>query len=335
MFNNLSEKEKTILSLKEGANIHKEVRKFIKPHLKPGIKLVDIARLIEYKTRQLSEELSSRNSNYKSTNYGIGFPSCLSLNNVAAHYHPINNSNNRYIEGDVLKIDFGTEVNGWIIDSAFTITDNPIYFNLLNAVKEGVYKGIETAGVDVRINEWGKNLQKIVESYETEFNGKKFPIKVITNLSGHSIGNNGVVHGDIRLSPFETDTDLGRMKKGVYAIEILAVTSIEPKYKNNMPINTTENGMVTLYSLNNKYKFNPMNNSSNTINLFYKRFGYLPFTTRYLTEYGLQQLLAVDTKYVNYHYPLIMPPTCIVAHFEHTLYIDDTQKIVFSKGDDY
>ena len=330
MYNNLLEKEKeqTIDSLNKGAIIHKQVRQFIKPYLNHGVKLVDIAQLLEYKTKQLSDELLTKSNNYKSINYGIGFPSCLSLNNVSAHYHPINNSQEKYNRGDVFKIDFGTEVNGWIIDSAFTITENPIYFNLLESVKKGVYEGIDKAGVDVRINDWGEHLQEIVESYETEYNGNIYPIKVITNLSGHSIGKNGVVHGDIRLSPFKTDTDLGKIKEGVYAIEILAVTSIDPKYKNNMPVNTVENGISTLYSLNSKYKFNPNYP-------FYKKFGYLPFTNRYLTEYGLSELYKVDKKFVNYHYPLLMPPTCNVSHFEHTLYIDDNKKIVFSKGEDY
>ena len=322
------EKDYTIDSLYKGAEIHKQVRKFLNPYLKPGIKLVDIAKLIEYKTKELSD--NNYNNNYTSINYGIGFPCCLSLNNVAAHCHPINDYDTTiYNKDDVLKIDFGTEVNGWIIDSAFTITKNNIYNNLLKSVKEGVYEGIKTSGVDVNINDWGEHLQELVESYETVNNGKRYPIKVITNLSGHSINKHGVIHGDIRLSPFKTDVPLGKMKEGVYAIEILATTSVDPRYSFNLPTNTTEdNNTVSLYSLNNKYKFNDSFP-------FYKKFKYLPFTNRYLTEYGLKELYNIDKTYVNYHKPLLMPETCNVSHFEHTLYINDNSngrnnKIIFS-----
>ena len=324
-----NEKNNIIDSFEKASIIHKQVRQFIKPYLKPGIRLVDIAQLIEYKTRLLSEDLCNNNNNYCSINYGIGFPSCLSLNNVAAHCHPKDNNDIQiYKKEDVLKIDFGTEINGWIIDSAFTITENPIYYDLLKSVKEGVYEGIKTSGVDVNINDWGEHLQELVESFETEYNGKRYPIKVINNLSGHSIGKNGVVHGDIRLSPFKTDTNLGKFKEGPYAIEILAVTSLNPKYSFNLPTKTYEEGLVTLYSLNKHHKYN-------NYFPFYKKFKYLPFTNRYLTDFGLSELYNIDKKYINHHKPLLMPESCNVSHFEHTLYIDENTKKIFSISNDY
>ena len=44
---------------------------------------------------------------------------------------------------DVMKIDFGTQVNGNIIDCAFTVSFNPVYDNLLTAVKEATNEGIK------------------------------------------------------------------------------------------------------------------------------------------------------------------------------------------------
>ena len=40
-------------SLEYAATIHKEVRRFLQPYLRPGTKLVDIAKLIEMKTTEL------------------------------------------------------------------------------------------------------------------------------------------------------------------------------------------------------------------------------------------------------------------------------------------
>jgi methionyl aminopeptidase len=102
-------------SLEKGAYIHKEVRKYLYKFLKPNIKLLDIAKIIETKTKELSV-------NDNTINYGIGFPSSLSLNDCAAHYHPLSNDDTIVTKNDILKIDFGIEINGWIIDSAFTIT---------------------------------------------------------------------------------------------------------------------------------------------------------------------------------------------------------------------
>jgi methionyl aminopeptidase len=44
---------------------------------------------------------------------------------------------------DVLKVDFGVHVNGRIVDSAFTVAANPVYDNLLAAVKEATNTGLK------------------------------------------------------------------------------------------------------------------------------------------------------------------------------------------------
>ena len=58
-------------SIKVGASIHKEIRRFIRPHLKPGLKLSELANLIENKCVELTDG--------KGVNSGIGFPSSLSV----------------------------------------------------------------------------------------------------------------------------------------------------------------------------------------------------------------------------------------------------------------
>jgi methionyl aminopeptidase len=43
---------------------------------------------------------------------GIAFPTGCSLNNVAAHYSPNKGDNTVLTYDDVMKVDFGTQVNG-------------------------------------------------------------------------------------------------------------------------------------------------------------------------------------------------------------------------------
>ena len=74
---------------------------------------------------------------------GIAFPTGCSINECAAHYTPNPGDDTVLGKDDVMKIDFGTQVNGNIIDCAFTVAFNPVYDNLLNAVKEATNEGIE------------------------------------------------------------------------------------------------------------------------------------------------------------------------------------------------
>ena len=59
---------------------------------------------------------------------------------------------------DVMKIDFGTQVGGLIIDCAFTVAFNPTYDNLLMAAKEATNTGIREAGIDARLGEIGEAI---------------------------------------------------------------------------------------------------------------------------------------------------------------------------------
>ena len=65
------------------------------------------------------------------------------MNEIAAHWTP-NPGRKEVIldKSDVLKVDFGVHINGRIVDSAFTTSFDPMYDNLLTAVKEATNTGI-------------------------------------------------------------------------------------------------------------------------------------------------------------------------------------------------
>jgi len=66
-------------------------------------------------------------------------------------------------------------VIGRIIDSAFTLTFDPVYDNLLAAVKDATNTGVREAGIDVRMGDIGAAIQEVMESYEVEIGGKTYP----------------------------------------------------------------------------------------------------------------------------------------------------------------
>lgn len=81
--------------------------------------------------------------NEKGLEAGLAFPTGCSLNNCAAHYTPNAGDETVLQYDDVCKIDFGTHVNGHIIDCAFTVSFNPKYDKLLEAVKAATNAGIK------------------------------------------------------------------------------------------------------------------------------------------------------------------------------------------------
>jgi len=112
--------------------------------------LVDICNEIENLNRFLVGE--------KGLEAGLGFPTGCSLNHVAAHYTPNNGDFTTIEYDDVCKIDFGTHVEGHIIDCAFSVAFNPRYDNLLHAVKDATRTGVMESGIDARLGEIGESI---------------------------------------------------------------------------------------------------------------------------------------------------------------------------------
>jgi methionyl aminopeptidase len=55
-----------------------------------------------------------------------------------------------------MKIDYGSHVKGLLTDCAFTVAFDPVYDNLIAAVKDATNTGIRAAGIDVRLTDIGE-----------------------------------------------------------------------------------------------------------------------------------------------------------------------------------
>lgn len=152
--------------IRRAAEAHRQVRAYARKAIKPGMSMTDIANLVEDSIRTIIEE--------NGMEAGIGFPTGLSLNEVAAHYTP-NAGDKRILQvGDVLKVDIGIQASGRICDSAFTLTfeEDSKWNPLLEATRAATNAGIRAAGIDARLGEVGAAIQEVMESHEFEADGK-------------------------------------------------------------------------------------------------------------------------------------------------------------------
>lgn len=160
-------------SIRRAAEVHRQVRQYAAARIKPGMTMTSIAEMVEDKVRELAEvdgSTISKGPGFPKS--GIGFPTGVSLNHVAAHYTPNAGDSKVLGPSDVLKIDFGVHVNGRIVDSAFTMSMDHKYDRLLEAVKDATNTGVREAGIDVRVGDLGGIIQEVMESYEVEADGK-------------------------------------------------------------------------------------------------------------------------------------------------------------------
>lgn len=312
-------------AFRKSAEIHRRVRKHFYNTVKPGFTTTEVAETIENAVRTFMDSKDPIQA-------GIGFPTGVSLNHCAAHYTPNAGDKTVLKHEDVMKVDYGIHVNGYIVDCAFTCTFDDRYDNLLKAVKEATNTGIREAGIDVRLTDIGEAIQEVMESYEVELDGKTYPVKCIRNLNGHNIGQYRI-HGG-KSVPIVKNGDETKMEEGeAFAIETFG---------------TTGRGLVIPEGECSHYAKNPdapnvplrLNRAKTLLDAIDKNFGTLPFCRRYLDRIGEDKYLLALNNLVRAGIVQDYPPLNDVrgsytAQYEHTILLHPTRKEVVSRGEDY
>lgn len=298
---------------------------------------MDLCTQLEEKNRALVEEAGFAR--------GIGFPTGCSLNHVAAHYTPNVGDDTVLSYGDVMKIDFGTQVDGRIIDSAFTVAFDPQFDPLLEAAKCATEEGVSCAGIDARLCEIGAAIQEVMESYEVEIGGTSYPVKCIRNLNGHSIGPYQI-HAGKSVPIVKGAEHLTKMEEGeIFAIETFGSTGrghVVEDMECSHYAKTFDAPHVPLRLPRAKKLLSHIN----------RTFGTLPFCRRWLERpdggsstinprgakqerYIMALRNLVDNGIVTAYPPLCDIKGCYTAQYEHTIILRPTCKEILSRGDDY
>ena len=209
---------------RKAGRINAEVRKDIQKILKPGLKILDLADRIE----ELVEKKGAKPA----------FPVNISINDVAAHYTPTVNDATEIGEGDLVKIDIGTHIDGYIGDMAFTYCSQPSH--LITASEKVLEKAIKIIKPGVSVSEIGTVIEETAKAQD---------VGVIVNLTGHTLDKfmfhgppsilnvkNDIKHkfkeGDvIALEPFITESN-GQIKNSG-TVEIF-------RYMMDRPVRLTE-----------------------------------------------------------------------------------------------
>jgi methionyl aminopeptidase len=313
-----------INEVRQCAEVHREVRKYMHTIAKPGILMSDLCNKLEDSVRKLIDE--------RGLDAGIAFPTGCSLNYVAAHWTPNAGDKTVLQYDDVMKLDFGTQINGRIVDSAFTVAFNPRYDPLLKAVKEATDTGIRESGIDVRLCDIGEAIQEVMESYEIELDGKTHSVKAIRNLNGHSIAPYRIHAG--KSVPIVKGGEATKMEEG----EFFAIETFGSTGKGLV----REDLEVSHYMKNFDVGHVPLRlpRAKQLLGVIDRNFGTLAFCRRYLDRLGEEKYLMAlknlcDAGVIDPYPPLVDNKGCYTAQYEHTIYLHPTRKEVLSRGDDY
>ncbi len=272
--------------------------------VEPGVRLIDIVEYVEKRIRELGGEPA--------------FPCNISVNSVAAHYTPQIGDDTTIPEGAVVKIDVGVHVDGYIADTAATVSLDPAYEPLLDAARDALENALAVVGPGVKFSEVGKVVEKAIRARG---------YNPIVDLSGHSLARYRIHAGD-SIPNFHDPYTRGRFTPGrAYAIEPFATNGVG---------RVTSLDLVTIYAYTGlpprRKKLGET--EKKVLDEVVKRFRTLPFTERWLADIApLDQLRQALTRLARrgllHAYPVLVEASNgIVAQFEHTVLVLRDQVLV-------
>lgn len=156
--------EEVLNNYKKAQKISEDVMKFARDLVEEGAKVLDIANSTEEKIKSLGGKPA--------------FPVNISLNENAAHYTPDINDTLVLKADDLVKIDVGVHVNGYIWDSAFTVCVGEKTHPLIEASEKALKEAIKLIKAGTKVCE----ISEVVENTIVELG-----FKPIRNLSGHGL----------------------------------------------------------------------------------------------------------------------------------------------------
>ncbi len=194
------------------------------------------------------------------------FPVNTSINEIAAHYTAEPNDEITISDTDLIKIDLGVQINGYIADTAVTVCYDPQYDNLVQAAEDALQHAMSMIKIGVKASDIGRTIEKIV---------KQMGFKPIANLSGHSL-DQYTIHAGKSIPNIWSIGSFSLSGKVAYACEPFVTTSKglgfvrEGKIKNIF-------AMVSRKKTKNE-------EADEMLDFIWENFNMLPFALRWLVK---------------------------------------------------
>jgi methionyl aminopeptidase len=193
-------------SLRQAGRIHSEVSETAREMVEEGASLLELAEKVEDEIREKGG--------------APAFPVNISRDEEAAHATPARDDDDTFGE-EMVNVDIGVHVDGWIADAAFTV-DMSGNDEIVEASQAALDAALETVEAGVSTAEIGTVIEETIDGYG---------YNPVYNLTGHGLGeykqhtspsipNRGVDQGVtleegdvVAIEPFATDGG-GKVKEG-------------------------------------------------------------------------------------------------------------------------
>ena len=240
------------------------------------------------------------------------FPVNTSINEVAAHYTAEPNDPLTIKNDDLVKIDLGAQINGYIADTAVTVCYNPEFDNLVQAAELSLSNAMSMIKVGVKSSDVGRTIEKTI---------KQMGFLPIANLSGHSLDQYTIHAGKSVPNIWSI---------GSFTFNENQASACEPFVTTGDGLGFVHEGKIkNIFALSSRKKTKDKE-ADKMLDYIWQNFNLLPFALRWLTneweEKEARNLLEVLVKKKAVHaYPVLVEGNGQrVTQAEHTFIPNET-----------
>ncbi|TRY68376.1 hypothetical protein TCAL_12211 [Tigriopus californicus] len=229
--------------------------------------------------KRIEEETSQAFKKDKKISKGIAFPCCVSVNNCICHYSPLSTDPDvKLQDGDMVKIDMGAHIDGFITVVAHTVVVGASKDNKITGRKADAMLAAHLASeAALRLAKTGNEtyavtdaVQKIAESYEC---------KPIEGMLSHQLEQN-IIDGAKTI--IQNPSEAQRKEHDKYDFELHEVYAIDVLISTGEGQGREKDTKITIYKKTDETYMLKMKNSREFFSNVTKKFGTMPFTLRAL-----------------------------------------------------
>jgi len=266
----------------------------------------EIARNTDWVGRTAYDLCEYVESEIKKRGADCAFPVNVSINEIAAHYTAEPGDDLEIKDDDLVKIDLGAHVNGYIADTAVSVCYDPEYDPLVSAAEKALAKALSMMKAGVKARDIGRTIESSI---------RDMGFKPIANLSGHSL-DQYTIHAGKTIPNIWSIGGFSLSDQSAYACEPFVTTRDGGGFVRN---GSTKNIFALVSRKRTKSEAADL-----MLDRIWERFNTLPFALRWLTseweEAEARELLdlLVKKKAVQAYPVLVEAEGQRVAQAEHT-----------------
>jgi methionyl aminopeptidase len=282
------------------------VKKLLRSKVKVGASVLEICEAGETKIKELGGNWA--------------FPLNVSINNVAAHYSAQPDDDLVILKGDIVKVDCGVQIDGYVADTAFTVSFGTGHKDLIKASEEATKAAIDLIRPGITTDRIGTEIEDIIRSYD---------FRPIRELGGHQLDQN-LLHGPIMIPNVKGTKGIKLEENQAYAIETFATSGTGRLLRTE-----TKCFIFQLNPLQIPLRLESAKKARRVILSNYSNF---PFTTRWIAKELSIPTAKIALRYLAdkaqiKRYPVLSDvKDSLVSQSEHTVFLTGNSRVVTTQA---